>query len=172
MDQIDLFANIMFEVYLAHLPHITSIEYRLWESNIFNSYPQPCYRYVLLRKWDCNCASNSHKRKTLHSFQLDSPLALDHPDNRTYSVFRLLGSVECKGEPLHAQSYRGMFEEQQLLDGFHVGSVSDIMDLTNRLNNGEVVLDEDAFQLCDCDQDTLPHAPHLQLDDYSMQPIS
>jgi hypothetical protein len=165
MDQIDLFANIAFEVHPTHPPHITSIEYRLWESNVLDANTQPPYHYVLLRKWDCNCASNSHKKKTLHSFQLNSPLALGHPDDRIYSVFRLLGSVECKGEPLHAQSYRGIFEEQQLLDGFHVGSVSDIIDLTNRLNNGEVVLDEDGFQLCNCIQHPLSHAPHLRLDD-------
>jgi len=82
----------------------------------------PPYRYALLRKWNCNCASNM-------------------------------------------QSYWGTFGGQQLLDGFHTGLVLDIVNLMNRLNNGEIVLDEDTFQLCNCIQHPPNHAPHLQLDD-------
>ena len=96
MDQIDLFTNITFDVHPTHPPHIISIEYRLWESNILDYNPQPPFCYILLWKWDCNCPSSIHKKKTLHSFQLDSPLALHHPDDHIYLVFHLLGSVDAK----------------------------------------------------------------------------
>jgi hypothetical protein len=151
------------ELHPDHPPHVTSTNYRLWESDIPDSDPRHRYRCILLQTWDCNCMAGGHKRKTLHFFRLDSLPTLDPPDSRVYSVLCLLGSIEYQGESPHAQKYRGRFEEQQLLDDFRVGSVSDIVDLTDKLYSGEIVLDEDAFQLCDCDQYPSPHAPHLTL---------
>jgi hypothetical protein len=158
----DLPTNIDDKSHSDHPLHVTLATHQFWEADIPSPNTQHPYRYILLRKWDCTCTDDSHKKRTLHFFRLNSHLGLGYPDSRAYSVFRQLGLTECEGEPPHAQRYREEqgYEEGQLLNDFPEGSVSDVVDWMEKLYNGEIVLDDDEFRLCDCDEHSSPHAPH------------
>jgi len=72
------------------------------QSTDFN--PEYPFSYFLTCKWDCNCAALTHKGKSLHTIQLNSPLM--HPDHRLYKCLFLLASADPSVEPPHARAYR------------------------------------------------------------------
>ena len=147
----------------THPLHVQSFGYQLWELDTVNTDSPHPHCYLLLRKWDCNCAVDKHKRKTLHLFQVDSPLAFEHPDSRIYVILYVLGSADHWEESPHARRYRGQYGRGEMFGSYRRGSIllSDIVDLTNRFQNGEIFLDENTYTLCDCNKYTSLHAPHL-----------
>jgi hypothetical protein len=88
------------------------------------------YSYFVIRTRNCNCAAGDHKWKTIHGFQLDSPLDDNNPDIRVYRGLCQLGKDQSQGEPPHARFYRRGFMVEKLRF-YPEESASEFIDLAN-----------------------------------------
>jgi len=136
---LDLIKEIGAELHSGHALHASCYDSNIAETNILAFNPKRPYSYAVTRTWECNCAARHHRQKTVHGFQIDSPLLPGRPDSRVYHGLLQLGENRSRGEPSHARLYRRNFSSAVLQDYYVEGSVSDFIDLTHVFPAGQSV---------------------------------
>jgi hypothetical protein len=133
-----LFNGVEVELDFCHPLHVPSIGLSIIGSDAPISDPSRPHSYYLIRIWECNCVARSHKRKTIHRFQLSSPLFTEIPDSRVYHGLCQIEGHGSQEEPLHARFYRGNYTRIDLQTYYVEGTVSEFIDVTNTCDIMEI----------------------------------